>query len=98
MKSLWLACIFMLCTCAFAEDATNVDMAPIYSFAEEYGFEDQLQSIYESAIEGELDDFDSFVAWIKEQAVEPLKAVVRICVELLPIIFLSALMSGMLPD
>lgn len=98
MRSLWIACVLILCTCAFAEDTVNVDITPIYDFAEEYGFEDQLQSVYESAVNGEFNTYDAFIEWIKEQATEPLQTVARVCVELLPIVFLSALMSGMLPD
>ena len=99
MKAVFLVLLSLMCAAsAQGEGNVEVDMAPVYEFAQEYDAQNQVRNVYEEALSGEGNAVEATIAYLREQAQEPLRKTLRMCAVLLPVVLLSALMSGMFPE
>lgn len=102
MKALfiaWMIAGILLCgSCASAEADVQIDLNPVYEFADGYGAKAQAEKIYEAALTGDGDILEGIADWLKEAAREPVSDAVEMLYGLLPAVLLSALLSGMLPE
>lgn len=89
---LWLICL-MLCSCAYAQE---VDPAPIYNFAAEYGARELAQNVYESAVTGKSSAWKSVLNWVKAEMIQPVWQVAGIMLSsIVPAVLLSVLRACM---
>lgn len=91
----------LLCIAGSAEAEgmaiSREDLAPVYEFAEDYGSESAVKSMFEAAMTGKVPDEESIAGWLKEQIREPLEFLRRSLVGLVVPLLMLALMRCMLP-
>lgn len=97
MKMILILLSLLMSCCAFAEEEIEVDMTPIYQFAEQYSAEEQVQFIYESALGDAQETNTYWLSWVKDQLKEPFENALQTCAQIFPIVLISALIGIVLP-
>lgn len=88
--------LVVFCMPAFAQSDAAVDMDPIYDFMQEYGAEQETQTIYETALSGGREGVDAVLNWLKTQLKEPFAHVLQQCAALCLLVLMMMLADAVL--
>lgn len=95
MKKVLVCILLLLCTCAYAEE---VDLEPIYEFAENYDASELAKAAFESVLTGENDTWQSVLDWLKSKMIFPIQQVAETAISSVLPVILIAILRGCMPD
>lgn len=88
----------MLFSSAALAQTADTDPEPIYRFAQDYGAENTVRRVYETALQGETLDAQSLLDDLLERIVQPVREMLQQAAELLPGVLLLTLAQATMPE